>query len=557
MLDIERCRMPVPAVQRLIYVICRTPTERPRINDALDRFGYRLNRFLESIGTQKRYATGLSRNKAKENHSTFQSTRGLRIFLQDSLRKPILEITYGKDWGWKDSADWDSFCQKSLPGISRILNKIGFNSKEGLSFLCLVARNIRNVIDGRRDAYYNIKTLEGIGAFCRKDLIATAKTLTRIGLTQGEVIAGLISRASEGWHTPHANARFFNLVRRHLGIGPKLIDCAQKLGLVKELAFILNEPDIPTDLRKTISELAIAEEESVWDRDPYRIGKGRRVEVFKYCARVMAEKAFFTSEKTKEIATQTKKPTITFYVLSAAYRLCIENPFNQLREQGLPQEEIAEKIKTFDREVREKRKAGKSSLEARLEVGREWLEKGWFAYFTLPILMKIPTWMPQKNPYRPYLERVQEIADLALAHNYDVVIIDRWSASHDHDNIQNRMQQLFTDRGVGLGTHLEYKNHWRIPSDIKCDHSMAFTLNVFDGIKSDFQGLANVGEGNAYLPVEDQEAYVGVKWNDENRKQYVDYLVLVQDDSGEYRATSSISLFNHFYRAALRELRGY
>jgi hypothetical protein len=53
--------MPIQAVQRSIY---RNFVQRPRINRALDSFGLRLNRLLESLHIKKRYATGLTRSKA-------------------------------------------------------------------------------------------------------------------------------------------------------------------------------------------------------------------------------------------------------------------------------------------------------------------------------------------------------------------------------------------------------------------------------------------------------------------------------------------------------------
>jgi len=56
--------MPNLTIQRLIYRICRTPDKKPRVNHALDRFGHRLNRLLDRLGIQKRYATGRTRNKA-------------------------------------------------------------------------------------------------------------------------------------------------------------------------------------------------------------------------------------------------------------------------------------------------------------------------------------------------------------------------------------------------------------------------------------------------------------------------------------------------------------
>ena len=48
-------------VQRIIY---RNLVQRPTVNRALDSFGRRLNNLLDSLGIQKRYATGLTRNKA-------------------------------------------------------------------------------------------------------------------------------------------------------------------------------------------------------------------------------------------------------------------------------------------------------------------------------------------------------------------------------------------------------------------------------------------------------------------------------------------------------------
>jgi hypothetical protein len=53
--------MSVQAVQGFIY---RNFVQRPRVNRALDGVGNHLNRLLDRLGIQKRYATGLTRNKA-------------------------------------------------------------------------------------------------------------------------------------------------------------------------------------------------------------------------------------------------------------------------------------------------------------------------------------------------------------------------------------------------------------------------------------------------------------------------------------------------------------
>lgn len=91
--------------------------------------------------------------------------------------------------------------------------------------------------------------------------------------------------------------------------------------LTERVAKYLNDPSVPPELKEEIVRTIRRKLESNWSG----ILNGRDIEelpqIFGECAKIMAEKAVFTSEKAKEISMQTKKPAFTLYLLSTAFKL--------------------------------------------------------------------------------------------------------------------------------------------------------------------------------------------------------------------------------------------
>lgn len=457
----------------------------------------------------------------------------------------------------------------SFNSLLRELWQVGFDNEEAILFIGYVLKEFvrrKGRLSGeiRREIFWS------------GYLKSYVEGLRKLGFSEKEAVSLLLRKANADRDTPDANRLLFNDIKNRLGVGEKLFRVAKILGLLKELAFLLNDKDIPYEVKDLIVELAKEEVDEVWGERLIGQPQERLVEAFRYCADVMAEKAIFTYEKIKEITTRSKKPTFTVYILSTAYKLCIERFSDIFREQGLSKEEVKQRMREFSREVAEKRKTGKSVLEARMETGKEWLEKGLIARFSLPVFIKVNT-MAGSVP-GPSQRMLGQILPIAGANNYDIIFIDRSTFREEGMGVSLRNVLNFV-KGKGFswrqyeGTFvikdgheivLSLHNNWEV-SNLQTDRPNLIAFNLHDDREAIYylpEGLSHhwtveePGPGIWHqFPVEDRPEFVGIYWDNSGKICYYDWLVLMRESSGEYRATSSIKLFRRFFKLAIERLR--
>ena len=213
-------------------------------------------------------------------------------------------------------------------------------------------------------------------------------------------------------------------------------DMETQFAFQEKINALLNNPQITPKGIQLILSFARGKTANYWGRVRNGQPPEKLPEIIKQCASVIARKALFAYGKIKEIVSQTKKPTITIYILSTAYPLSIETLSDQFIEQGLTQEEIYNKTKAFYQAVKEKFQAQarllsskvkaqemyfKILMEATMEVGKEWLDEGRLTRFTYPIFLKIPCAI---NPSAQVAQKLRELAQLAAEKNYDIIFID-------------------------------------------------------------------------------------------------------------------------------------
>ncbi len=373
------------------------------------------------------------------------------------------------------------------------------------------------------------------------------------------VITGLLEiGAEDGWNTHLSRQRMIHHLREQLGVSAIFIGFVKNLGLHEEIAYLLNDPETPPAEIGAILAIAHGIVRKNWShilsgRPPEELSR-----VFEFCARVMAEKAHSTYERIKAIAEQTRKPTVTVYILSTAYKLNIERLADQFLERGLTRGETATLLASYRREVHAKIKDGTPYLEARLEVARDWLKDGRMSRYTHPVYLKVPS---ARKPSSAVDERLQQLRDLSERKNVDFVFVDHSTVRvktlktlgdpHDFEKGRALARALRIVDPRCKRRHWLYKvNGWKIP-ELSLDRPNMVALNLYDGKVYE----SHTGGPKDWLPVDDNGEFVGVSWDAEGNEKRTDYLVVAQDNSQRYRVYLASQLFQLEFRAALAELQ--
>ncbi|MBI5700122.1 hypothetical protein HZC35_07470 [Candidatus Saganbacteria bacterium] len=379
------------------------------------------------------------------------------------------------------------------------------------------------------------------------------------GLNQKQIYTFLISAIQTGWGSLQAKHIMFKYLLDNVGINDRFLKLVERLDLMRETALLLNDPQTPDEYISSLVDLARKEVAKSWSmflngRPPEELPR-----VFEFCAKVMAEKAAFAYEKIRTVGSQSRKPTITVYILSTAYKLKVEKLSDQFRERGMTRDEIAIELRDFHQAIRSKIANGRPYLEARLEVGQEWLSSGRLTRFTQPMLLKIPS---GSNPSAEVTQKLQDLASLAETNNYDLIFIDHSTVRTKEVTHQGDPTDFEKGRAIARALDIAdlqqnrrkwlFKpNNWEIPK-LDPAHPNMIGLNLYDG---QIYGSHTGGNKSDWLPIDDHGEFIGVSWDAEGRKHRTNYLVITKNGDNKYHVYTAAQIFDRSLRAALDEIR--
>lgn len=424
------------------------------------------------------------------------------------------------------------------------------------------------------DRFFGVGLLENKGLRARSrfddnSVFDIANRLKQAGLSRDELISFLFMKLHAGWFTDTSpfDSYLFKRLRDKIGINMDLINIAKSLGPIKDLAFLLNEPNLSVEIKNAILPLAKEESEKRWEKYG-----GKHLSAIRTAAEIVAEKAYWTYKTIRDIQLKRGRPTLTIYNLSTGFVLCAEKFSDQFEKQGMTDEQIEDRIKQFVKAVKRKRREGKTPLEARIEIGEEWLESGQLTRFSVPMFLKHSG---DVAPNSSLVKKLEEIAHLANKYNLDVIFIDRCSDGASYTGIAlHQLVNIFIDKS-GLehlkisradtivhnceGFYLHRNNNWDTTPIRRSDNPafIAFNVNTREEYYYDARSFrTDSREGSRYyLPTEDRPELVGCYWSEDGRKEYHDYPILLEDGHSENQVTSSRILFNGYFRTALNRTR--
>lgn len=545
----------------------------PLVEDGTDSYDHHI-KYKEAEGVKERTYHGL-----------IAAARSLQATgIEEDKRADLLLAFWWRAKGFRE-CDWETGigALEFIPRLVEFLQRSHLNSKQIEAYLKTVLELGKQVGPnillasaitlGEMGIHPDqIATLQTVAFRTAKtnriyagDLLGEISSMSRalldFGLSEVGVAMGatLVSLFEEGQNAVEARRALARELMIRTKDQPGALQLVTRFKLANEVGFLFNDSTTPPEVKEAVIANADQIVAESWDKLLNGRPSSELPRVFEFCARVMAEKAQFAYNRINAVAERTKKPTITVYVLSTAYKLNIENLVDQFLERGLSHAEAAAQIAAFQAEVARRESEGLSYFEAQLAVAQDWLDRDLLSRYTQPVYLKIPS---GSDPASYVQEKLQELAALARANNYDIVFVDHSTVRTP--NVTHQGDPSDFHKGRALARALEIVDperqlrawvyqvgRWEVP-ELAQERPNMVAINIYDGrIYESHTG----GQKSDWLPLDDHGEFIGISWDADGNERYTDYLVITKNGNGRYVVKSAADTFEAEFHRAFNQLR--
>ena len=315
--------------------------------------------------------------------------------------------------------------------------------------------------------------------------------------------------------------------------------------------------------------------------------------------REMAELAHKALGLTRGVASHSKKPTLTIYILTTAHGFNGERILDGFYHKADVRRKMIERIGAADAKYAKKierlasqsgaerteeemriihqafyeyvehlqKKEGYDRLSAIMKIGSLWVERGYLPYFTYPLEIKIPS---GSAPSPEVTQQLKGLAEKAQKNGWDIMFIDHSTVRSIDVPHPNDPKDFEKGRAIARGMEIMWQalsakqihkvwlykeNNWALPDILGMDAVNVLGLNLYAGRVYDMHVW---GRKEEWVKIDDHgKTVLGVAVEKDGAKATTTLVFPVLNGDGYYKMATVASLFWRAFRVELAKLEGW